>query len=66
MQPFTVIFPASVQLSFDHQARADQAGRVPGVTRIDAVTVGYSSPDAYHLFQMFRTLCKVADVRLNG
>ncbi|AZI42999.1 peptide ABC transporter [Deinococcus psychrotolerans] len=65
-QPFTVLFPASVQLSFDHQARADQAGRVPGVTRIDAVTVGYSSPDAFHLFQMFRMLCKVAEVQLNG
>lgn len=66
VQPFSVIFPASVQLSFDHQARADQAARVPGVTRIDAVTVGYSSPDAFHLFQMFRMLCKVAEVRLNG
>lgn len=65
-RPFTVLFPASVQLSFGHQARADQAGRVPGVTRIDAVTVGYSSPDAFHLFQMFRMLCKVAEVRLNG
>jgi len=64
--PFTVIFPASVQLSFDHQARADQAGRVPGVTRVDAVTVGYSSPDAFHLFQTFRMLCQVAQVRLDG
>ncbi|WP_420594510.1 M55 family metallopeptidase [Deinococcus sp.] len=66
VKPFSVPFPAQVQLSFDHQARADQAARVPGVTRVDAVTVGYASPDAFHLFQMFRMLCKVAEVRLNG
>ncbi|WP_293912969.1 M55 family metallopeptidase [Deinococcus sp.] len=64
--PLQISYPASVQLSFEHQARADQCERVPGVTRLDAMTVEYTSPDALHLFQTFRMLCKVADVRLNG
>jgi D-amino peptidase len=64
--PLQISYPATVQLSFEHQARADQCERVPGVSRVDALTVEYSSPDALHLFQTFRMLCKVADVRLNG
>lgn len=65
-QPHTTRWPAQVQLSFDHQARADQCERVPGVTRVDAVTVGWESDNAFHLFQTFRMLAKVAEVRLNG
>ncbi|PTA69379.1 M55 family metallopeptidase [Deinococcus arcticus] len=65
-QPYTTRWPAHVALSFDHQARADAAERVPGVTRMDAVTVGWESENAYHLFQTFRMLAKVAEVRLNG
>lgn len=65
-RPHTTRWPAQGQLSFDHQARADQCDRVPGVRRIDAVTVGWESADAYHLFQTFRMLAKVAEVRLNG
>ena len=64
--PLQISYPATVQLSFEHQARADQCERVPGVLRLDAMTIEYDSPDALHLFQMFRMLCKVADVRLNG
>ncbi|QLG11410.1 M55 family metallopeptidase [Deinococcus sp. D7000] len=65
-QPYTTRWPAPCQLSFDHQARADACARVPGVTRVDAVTVGWSSENAYHLFQTFRMLATVAGVRLNG
>lgn len=65
-QPYTTRWPAQVQLSFDHQARADQCERVPGVTRVDAVTVGWESDNAFHLFQTFRMLAKVGEVRLNG
>jgi D-amino peptidase len=64
--PYTTRWPAQVQLSFDHQARADQCERVPGIMRVDAVTVAWQSPDAYHLFQTFRLLATVAQVRLNG
>lgn len=65
-KPYTTRWPASCQLSFNHQARADACERVPGITRVDAVTVGWESPDAYHLFQTFRMLAKVAEVRLEG
>lgn len=65
-RPYTTRWPAQVELAFDHQARADQGERVPGIRRLDAVTLGYTSPDALHLFQTFRMLCKVAEVRLNG
>ncbi|PNY82636.1 M55 family metallopeptidase [Deinococcus koreensis] len=64
--PYTTHWPAACQLSFNHQARADAAERVPGITRQGAVTVGWESPDAYHLFQTFRMLAKVAEVRLDG
>ncbi|MVN89082.1 peptide ABC transporter [Deinococcus sp. HMF7620] len=65
-QPHTTRWPAAVQLSLNHQARADAAERVPGVTRVDGVTVGWESENAYHLFQTFRMLAKVAEVRLDG
>lgn len=65
-QPYTTRWPAACQLTFDHQARADAAERVPGATRMSPFTVGWESPDAYHLFQTFRMLASVADVRLNG
>ena len=65
-EPYRTVWPAAVQLAFDHQARADACGRVPGIVRVDAVTVGYDSPDALHLFQTFRMLAKVAEVRLDG
>lgn len=64
--PYTTRWPAACQLTLDHPARADQAERVPGMTRVDAFTVGWESPDALHLFQTFRMLAKVAEVRLNG
>lgn len=65
-KPYTTLWPARTELSFNHQARADQCERVPGVTRVDAVTVAYESPDALYLFQFFRMLAKVAEVRLEG
>lgn len=66
VKPYTTRWPAECQLSFNHQARADACERVPGTWRVDATTVGWESPDAHHLFQTFRMLSKVADVRLNG
>lgn len=65
-RPYTTRWPAECQISFNHQARANACAHVPGVTRVDPVTVGWQSPDALHLFQTFRMLSKVADVRLNG
>lgn len=65
-KPYTTRWPAACQLSFNHQARADACERVPGITRIDHITVGWESPDAYHMFQTFRMLSKVAEVRLDG
>ncbi len=66
VQPYTTAWPASVQLEFDHQARADQCERVAGITRIGPVEVAYTAQNAFELFQTFRMLAKVADVRLNG
>ncbi|MFC4452472.1 M55 family metallopeptidase [Deinococcus sonorensis] len=66
VQPYRTPFPATVQLDFDHQARADQCERVPGVTRVSPVGVTYTADNAFLLFQTFRMLAKVAEVRLNG
>lgn len=63
---YTTRWPAEVALHFDHQARADQCERIPGVTRLSATAVGYRSPDALHLFQTFRMLARVAEVNLNA
>lgn len=65
-KPYTTRWPAQCELTFNHQARADACERVPDVTRVNAFTVGWESTDALHLFQTFRMLSKVADVRLNG
>ncbi len=65
-RPHTTRWPATVDLRFDHQARADQCARVPGVTRVDACAVRFESPDALQLFQTFRLLAKVAEVNLSA
>ncbi|MFC4425570.1 M55 family metallopeptidase [Deinococcus navajonensis] len=65
-QPYTTHWPATCELSFDHQARADQCERVPGVSRVNPTTVSWESPNAFHLFQTFRMLARVAEVRLNA
>ena len=65
-RPYTIRWPARTELTFDRQARADQCERVPGVERVDGVTVAWESRDALHLFGMFRTLAKVADINVNA
>ncbi|RJF71660.1 peptide ABC transporter [Deinococcus cavernae] len=65
-RPYTTRWPAQCELSLNHQARADACERVPGVSRVNARTVGWESPDALHLFQTFRMLAKVGEVRLEG
>lgn len=66
VRPHTTEWPAQVELEFDHQARADQCERVPGISRLGSATVGYTASNALDLFQTFRMLAKVGDVRLNG
>jgi D-amino peptidase len=63
---YTTGWPAACELSFEHPARADQCERVPGVTRVGPLRVGWQSPDALHLFQTFRLLARVADMNLNA
>jgi D-amino peptidase len=64
--PHRTTFPAACELEFEHVARADQCERVPGVTRVNATSVGWTSADAMHLFATFRLLARVGDIRLNG
>lgn len=64
--PYRTPLPARVELAFDHQARADQCERLPGIVRLDEVTVAYEAPDTLQLFQSFRLLCKVAEINLQA
>ncbi len=54
-----------VEVDFEHQARADQAELAPGVERAGERTVAWISPNALHMYLMFRTVTKLASIRMS-
>jgi len=63
--PWTWPAGATVEVEFDHQARADQAVLVPGVSRAGERAVAFEPADGRDFIRIFRAVAKVAAIRMS-
>ncbi len=63
-QPYRLASGVTVELDFDHQARADQAELLPGVERVGERTIAFRPEDGFDFNRMFRAACKLAAIRM--
>ncbi len=64
-QPFRLAPGATIELDFDHQARADQAELSMGVERVGDRTIAFTPADGLELCYQFRTVMKLAAIRMS-
>jgi D-amino peptidase len=64
-RPYSLRPGASIELDFDHQARADHATAVPGVERTGERTVTFEAPDGLAFLRMFRAAMKGATIAMS-
>jgi D-amino peptidase len=64
-KPFTLAAGATVELEFDHQARADQAVLVPGVVRTGERAVAWIPGNGYDFIITFRAVMACAGIRMS-
>jgi len=64
-RPFKLPDGASIELEFDHQARADQAALVPMVTRSGERTVVFSPGDGLEFIRVFRAAMNAASISMS-
>jgi D-amino peptidase len=63
--PFVLGEGATVELEFEHQARADQAVLMPGVARSGERAVSFRPRDGLEFSSMFRAAMKLASIRMS-
>ncbi len=63
--PYGLPRGATVELEFDHQARADQAALCPRVERAGDRTIVFSPSDGLDLCRIFRAVMKLASIRMS-
>ncbi len=64
-EPFVLPRGTTVELDFDHQARADQAVLAPGVERTGERTVAFHPADGLEFCRLFRAVMKLASIRMS-
>ncbi len=64
-EPFTLAPGVTVELDFDHQARADQAALAHDVQRTGERTVAFRPADGVELSRIFRAVVKLASIRMS-
>jgi D-amino peptidase len=64
-EPYTLPPGATVELTFDHQARADQAIMVPGVVRTGERSIAWIPRDGYEFIRTFRAVMSCAGIRMS-
>lgn len=64
-KPYRLREGVTVELEFDHQARADQAELLPGVERAGERTIAFRPEDGLAFNRLFRAACKLAAVRMS-
>lgn len=62
--PYQLQSGVTVELEFDHQARADQAELLPGVERAGERAISFQPSDGLEFNDMFRAACKLAGIRM--
>jgi D-amino peptidase len=63
--PYVLPSGGTVELTFDHQSRADQAVLVPGVVRTGERSVAWIARDGHDFILTFRAVMKCADIRMS-
>lgn len=63
--PYVLAKGVTVELEFDHQARADQASLLPGTVRAGERVIAFNPADGVEFNVMFRTACKLAGIRMS-
>ena len=63
--PYVLAQGVTVELEFDHQARADQAELLPGTTRTGERAISFNPADGVEFNVMFRAACKLAGIRMS-
>jgi D-amino peptidase len=63
--PFILPNGTTVELDFNHQARADQAALAPGVERTGERTIAFHPVDGLGLCRTFRAVMKLASIRMS-
>jgi D-amino peptidase len=64
-RPFVLENGATVELTFDHQARADQAIMVPGVVRTGERSVAWIPDNGAEFIRVFRAVMACAGIRMS-
>lgn len=64
-QPWSLPEDATIELEFDHQARADHAAGVPGVERAGNRVVSYRPADGLEFLRIFRAAIRAASIRMS-
>jgi D-amino peptidase len=64
-KPFKLEPGATIELEFDHQARADQAALVPTVTRTGERSVSFEPADGLDFITVFRAAMKAASIAMS-
>lgn len=63
--PWTLPTACTVELDFDHQARADQACYVPGIIRAGERTISWQPADGFAFITTFRAVMKAAAISMS-
>ena len=63
--PYVLPEGVTVELEFEHQARADQAVLMPGVERCGERAVAFRPKDGLEFSSMFRAAMKLAGIRMS-
>lgn len=63
--PFVLPAQSSVELTFDHQARADQAVLIPGVARTGERSIAWIAPNGLEFIHTFRAVMASAGIRMS-
>lgn len=63
--PYVLSKDVTVELEFDHQARADQAALMPGAARVGERVIAFNPSDGLEFNVMFRVACKLAGIRMS-
>jgi D-amino peptidase len=64
-EPYTLPAGGTVELTFDHQARADQAILVPGVVRTGERSVAWIPGNGLEFIRSFRAVMSCAGIRMS-
>lgn len=63
--PWTLPDGCTIELDFDHQARADQACYVPGISRAGERTISWQPADGFEFITTFRAVMKAAAISMS-